>query len=322
MLEGILFFPVTPFGADGSVDIPKLSDHLKTGIEAGAGGVFAACGTGEFHALDVEEYSAVVRAAVDAAAGRVPVFAGAGGPLPLARRFAEAAEAAGADGLLLMPPYLVAGPPAGLVAYVREVVTAGSLPVIVYQRGTARFDVASACEVARMPQVVGLKDGTGDLDLLSRIVTAVRADPATGGKDFQFFNGLPTAEGTVPAYRGIGVDLYSSAVFCFAPEIALAFRQAVTDGDEDTVQRLLAGFFHPLIALRERVPGYSVSLVKAGVRLGGLDVGGVRPPLTDPAPADLADLEELIARVPALLADAAASPARTPTAAGTETAAR
>ncbi len=304
MLEGILFFPVTPFTADGSVDISKLSVHLESGIGAGAGGVFAACGTGEFHALGVQEFAAAVRTAVEVAGGRVPVFAGAGGPLPLARQYAQAAEEAGADGLLLMPPYLVAGPPAGLVAYVRQVLAATSLPAIVYQRGTARFDVPSALEVARLPQVVGLKDGTGDLDLLARIVTAVRSDPATGGRDFQFFNGMPTAEGTVLAYRGIGVGLYSSAVFCFAPKIALAFHRAVTAGDDDTVQRLLAGFFHPLITLRERVPGYSVALVKAGVRLRGLDVGGVRPPLADPAPEHLAELEELIARGSALLTDA------------------
>ncbi|MFF7095534.1 5-dehydro-4-deoxyglucarate dehydratase [Streptomyces rubradiris] len=296
MLKGILFFPVTPFTEDGSIDTAKLSDHLRAGIESGAGGVFVACGTGEFHALDLAEFASVVRTAVRVAAGRVPVFAGAGGPLPLARQHARAAEEAGADGLLLMPPYLVAGPPAGLVAYVREVVTAASLPVIVYQRGTARFDVPAAVEVARLPRVVGLKDGTGDLDLLARIVTAVRADPATGGRDFQFFNGMPTAEGTQLAYRGIGVDLYSSAAFCFAPETALAFQRALTTGDDELVQRLLAGFFHPLIALRERVPGYAVALVKAAVRLRGLDVGGVRPPLTDPTPEHLAELEEIIER--------------------------
>ncbi|MEU3415667.1 MULTISPECIES: 5-dehydro-4-deoxyglucarate dehydratase [unclassified Streptomyces] len=296
MLEGILFFPVTPFSKDGSIDTSKLSEHLRAGIEAGPGGVFVACGTGEFHALDLEEFASAVRTAVRVADGRVPVFAGAGGPLPLARRYARAAEEAGADGLLLMPPYLVAGPPAGLAAYVREVVAATSLKVIVYQRGTARFDVPAALEVARLPRVVGLKDGTGDLDLLARIVTAVRADPATGGRDFQFFNGMPTAEGTQLAYRGIGVELYSSAVFCFAPETALAFHRALTTGDDELVQRLLAGFFHPLIALRERVPGYAVALVKAAVRLRGLDVGGVRPPLTDPTPGHLAELEEIIAR--------------------------
>jgi 5-dehydro-4-deoxyglucarate dehydratase len=296
VLKGILFFPVTPFAEDGSVDATKLSEHLRAGIDAGAGGVFAACGTGEFHALGPEEFASVVRTTVRVVGGRVPVFAGTGGALALARQYARAAEEAGADGLLLMPPYLVSGPPAGLVAYVREVVAASSLPVIVYQRGAARFDVPAALEVARLPQVKGFKDGTGDLDLLARIVTAVRADPATGGAEFQFFNGMPTAEGTQLAYRGIGVDLYSSAAFCFAPETALAFHRAVTTGDDQLAQRLLTGFFHPLIALRERVPGYAVALVKAAVRLNGLDVGGVRPPLTDPTPEHLAELEEIIAK--------------------------
>ncbi|WP_031513520.1 5-dehydro-4-deoxyglucarate dehydratase [Streptomyces sp. NRRL F-5123] len=294
MLDGVLFFPVTPFTPEDSVDLPILSEHVRRGVDAGAGGVFVACGTGEFHALEPREYADVVRTAVAAAGGRVPVYAGAGGSLPLARAFARAAAEAGADGLLLMPPYMVQAPAAGLVAYVTQVTAATDLPVIVYQRGGARFDVASAVEVARLPKVVGFKDGLGDLDQLSRIVTAVRTDAVAGAKDFRFFNGMPTAEGTVPAYRGIGIDLYSSAVFCFAPEISLAFHRAVTTGDDKTVQKLLAGFFHPLIALRERTPGYAVSLVKAAVRLGGLDVGGVRPPLIDPAPEDLAELARIV----------------------------
>ncbi|MFI0942701.1 5-dehydro-4-deoxyglucarate dehydratase [Streptomyces sp. NPDC021020] len=306
MLDGVLFFPVTPFTPEDSVDLPILSEHVRRGVEAGAGGVFVACGTGEFHALEPREYADVVRTAVAATGGRVPVYAGAGGSLPLARTFARAAAEAGADGLLLMPPYLVQAPAAGLVAYIEQVTAATDLPVIVYQRGGARFDVASAVEVARLPKVVGFKDGLGDLDQLSRIVTAVRADAVAGAKDFRFFNGMPTAEGTVPAYRGIGIDLYSSAVFCFAPEISLAFHRAVTTGDDKAVQKLLAGFFHPLIALRERTPGYAVSLVKAAVRLGGLDVGGVRPPLTDPTPGDLAELARIVEAGRALVAAEAA----------------
>jgi 5-dehydro-4-deoxyglucarate dehydratase len=306
MLDGVLFFPVTPFARDGSVDLEVLAEHVRTGLDAGPGGVFAACGTGEFHALDPQEYAAVVRTAVEAVGGRVPVYAGAGGPLPLAREYARAARQAGADGLLLMPPYLVQGPAAGLVEYTRQVSDATELPVIVYHRATARFDVASAVEVARLPQVVGLKDGYGDLDLLSRIVTAVRRDLAESGKAFQFFNGMPTAEGTVPAYRGIGVELYSSAVFCFAPEISLAFHRAVTRGDDALVERLLTEFFHPLIALREQVPGYAVALVKAAVRQGGLDVGGVRPPLVDPSPEHLAELRRITEAGRALCAEVAA----------------
>jgi 5-dehydro-4-deoxyglucarate dehydratase len=293
MFEGVLFFPVTPFASEDSVDLPILAEHVRRGVEAGAGGVFVACGTGEFHALGPEEFAAAVRTAVAVVDGRVPVFAGAGGVLPIARQYARAAREAGADGLLLMPPYLAQGPAAGLVGYVRQVAAATDLPLIVYQRGTARFDVPSALEVARMPQVVGFKDGLGDLDLMTRIVTAVRADARTGGGGFQFFNGMPTAEAFVPAYRAIGVELYSSAAFCFAPEVSLAFHRAVTSGDEAAVEELTAVFVRPLVALRERVPGYAVALVKAGVRQSGLDVGAVRPPLVDPAPEDLAELARI-----------------------------
>lgn len=290
-LDGVLFFPVTPFGPDGGLTEPILARHVSEGVAAGAGGVFTACGTGEFNALDLEEYTRVVATSVTATAGRVPVFAGAGGPLPTARSLARAAAAEGADGLLLMPPYLVTGPTAGLVRYVREVAEAGGLPVIIYQRGTARFTPSAVAELAQVPNVIGLKDGLGDFDLLQRIILTVRR---TTDRDFTFFNGLPTAELTVPAYRGLGVNLYSSAVFAFAPEIALAFHKAVTGGDEVLAQRLLTAFYLPLVELRDLVPGYAVALVKAGVRMRGLDVGGVRAPLMDPAPEHVRVLERIV----------------------------
>jgi 5-dehydro-4-deoxyglucarate dehydratase len=294
MFDGVLFFPVTPFGADGELNVVALAEHVEQRMESGPGGVFAACGTGEFHALSGEEYAASVRRTVDVVAGRVPVFAGAGGALPAAKECARAADDAGADGLLLLPPYLVSAPQAGLVAYARAVAETTRLPIIVYSRGNAVLDVASSVELAQLPNIIGFKDGVGDLGAMSQIITAVRGALAGTGKTFSFFNGLPTAEVTVPAYRSVGVDLYSSAVFCFAPEIALAFYAAVTGGDTDVVQRLLAGFYHPLVTLRDKVPGYAVALVKAGVRLRGLDAGGVRPPLVDPSPDHLQALGQIL----------------------------
>ena len=88
-------------------------------------------------------------------------------------------------------------------------------------------------ELARTEGIIGLKDGLGDLDLMQRIVSAVRTEVPG---DFLYFNGLPTAELTGLAYRGLGVTLYSSAVFCFAPEIALAFHRALDTGDDATVE--------------------------------------------------------------------------------------
>jgi 5-dehydro-4-deoxyglucarate dehydratase len=292
-LQGVLFFPVTPFRPDGAFDTNVFGEHVRRGVAAGPGAVFAACGTGEFHALSPSEHVAVVSSAVSAATGGVPVYAGAGGPVPVACAQARAAHDAGADGLLLMPPYLVECPPDGLVSYVSAVAAATDLPVIVYHRANARFDPRTAVQIAGLPTVVGIKDGVGDLDLLTRIVTAVRQSDSAG--DFQFFNGLPTAELTVPAYRAIGVTLYSSAVFAFAPEISLAFYDAVSKGDQPAVDRLMAGFFVPLVTLRNAVPGYAVSLIKTAVRAEGLDVGGVRPPLVDPTPEHAEQLAEIVA---------------------------
>jgi len=292
MFNGLLFFPITPYQSDGEVDVTELAAHVRRGVDAGAGGVFVACGTGEFSALEQEEYSGVVRAAVEAVAGRVPVFAGAGGPVRTARRFADRAKDAGANGILLLPPYLTEASKRGLVDYVRQA-TREDLPTIVYNRANARFDEDSALSVARLPQVIGFKDGAGDLDLMIRIVRAVRDkgnDPS-----FLFFNGMPTAEVTQRAYRAIGVPLYSSAAFAFAPPVALAYYDALERDDQDTLAALETAFYHPLARLRAKGAGYAVSLIKAGVELAGYPTGGVRPPLTDVPPPHREELASILA---------------------------
>ncbi|CAL9423797.1 putative 5-dehydro-4-deoxyglucarate dehydratase [Streptomyces sp. enrichment culture] len=299
--SGPLFFPVTAYGPDGSVDLDAYRTHVRRGVEAGAAAVFACCGTGEFHALTPEEFEACVRVAVEAAEGRVPVVAGAGYGTALAVRYARLAEAAGADGLLAMPPYLVVAGQEGLLRHYREVAAATALPVVVYQRDNAVFTPETVVELARTDGIIGLKDGLGDLDLMQRVISAVRSEVPG---DFLYFNGLPTAEQTQLAYRALGVTLYSSAVFCFAPELALAFHQALRSGDDATVRKLLDGFFRPFVELRARGRGYAVALVKAGVRLRGLDVGEVRPPLHEPTEDHVKQLAELIERGYALLEEA------------------
>jgi 5-dehydro-4-deoxyglucarate dehydratase len=292
MFKGLLFFPITPYQGDGEVDVTELAAHVRRGVDAGAGGVFVACGTGEFSALEQDEYSGVVRAAVEAVAGLVPVFAGAGGPARTARRFADRAKDAGANGILLLPPYLTEASGRGLVDYVRAA-TREDLPTIVYNRANARFDEDSALLVARLPQVIGFKDGAGDLDLMVRIVRAVRDkgnDPS-----FLFFNGMPTAEVTQRAYRAIGVPLYSSAAFAFAPPVALAYYDALERDDQDTLAALETAFYHPLARLRAKGAGYAVSLIKAGVELAGYPTGGVRPPLTDVTPPHREELASILA---------------------------
>ncbi|MCA4135081.1 5-dehydro-4-deoxyglucarate dehydratase [Arthrobacter sp. M4] len=291
--DGVLFFPVTPFAADGSVDVDVLKEHIASRLPYGPGGVFPACGTGEFHALSIDEVRTVVAAAVDVVAGKVPVVAGAGGPLGHALAAAKVAEEAGADALLVLPPYLVTGPTDGVVAYIEAVAAGSTLPVIVYHRGTAKVTAAAMARLAANPKVIGFKDGVGDVGLTQEIVTAIKT---SGRRDFALFNGLLTAELTQGAYRGLGIPLYSSAAFAMAPEIAKSYYDAYVSGDEERRNALLEGFYGPLVRLRDQTPGFGVSLIKAGLRLGGLQVGSVRPPLMDPSEEQLLELKAILAK--------------------------
>jgi len=290
--DGVLFFPVTPFDANDHVDAELAERLASSGVDQGAGGVFAACGTGEFHALGLEEHAVAVRAAVAGSGGRAPVLAGVGGPLGHALAAARQAERLGADGLLVMPPYLVQGPQAGLVRFVAAIAAATELPLVVYHRGTAQFTPESLRLLLELPTVVGVKDGVGDIALMQRLVL----EAESAGRELLFFNGLLTAEMSQAAYGAIGVPRYSSAVFAMAPTIATAFFEADRDGDEARRRRLLGEFYGPLVRLRDETPGFAVALIKAGLRLAGEPVGPVRPPLVDPSPEQLDRLAALLER--------------------------
>ncbi|MCT7351360.1 5-dehydro-4-deoxyglucarate dehydratase [Streptomyces sp. 15-116A] len=287
MADGVLSFPLTSFHADGTLDPDGFRAHIAAQIATGPGAVFPACGTGEFFSLDEEEYGQVVTIAVEEAAGRLPVVAGTGYGWAQATRFARIAEEAGADALLVLPHYLIAAPQDGLVAQLERLAERTPLPLVAYQRGQVAYTAASIRRLAAVPTVIGLKDGHSDLDRLQRLTLAAP-------EDFLFFNGASTAEIQARAYATVGVPAYSSAVHAFAPEIANAFFTALRNGDDGTTEKLLREFYVPLVELRDRVPGYAVSLVKAAARLRGRPVGPVRAPLTDPSAADLADLERLL----------------------------
>jgi 5-dehydro-4-deoxyglucarate dehydratase len=300
-LRGLLFFPVTPSDPAGGLDAEAYRQHLRASLDAGCGAVFACCGTGEFAALDLDEYAQAVRVAVDEVAGAVPVVAGIGYGNGLATRFARCATEAGADGLLVLPPYLVNADQDGLRRHYLALADASELDLLLYQRDNAIFTPETVATLAQHPRIAGLKDGHGDVDLLLRTIRAVATTPGTGG--FVYLNGMPTAELYAPAFAGIGIRLYSSAVFCFAPDIALAFHGALCRGDTALRDTLLDCFYRPFVDLRSRGPNHAVSLVKAGVRLTGLDVGPVRPPLTEPDAATVKELARLVEAGRAALAE-------------------
>lgn len=286
--SGVLGFPLSSFTEDGSaVDLVGFRAHLRRHVDSGAGGLFVCCGTGEFPALDLDEYRDLVRAAVAEVGGSIPVIAGAGYGWSLARQFTTIAEEEGADAVLLLPHYLVGAPQTGLVDHVEKVAENTDLPIVLYQRGLVSYTAESLQQLSEIPNVVGLKDGSSEFVELQRMTLAV--DP-----EFLFFNGALTAEIQYRPYAAIGVAPYSSAVHSCVPEVAAAFFSATRTGDDELMDLLLREFYSPLVTLRDRVPGYAVSLIKATARMRGERVGPVRAPLLSPSDDDLVELERIM----------------------------
>jgi 5-dehydro-4-deoxyglucarate dehydratase len=293
-IQGLLSFPVTPFDAAGEVDLPRFREHIRYMAGQNPAGLFVCGGTGEFYSLGLDEYRSLVRAAVEEIGGRLPIVAGVGYGARLASEFARAAEEAGADGLMVMPPYLVVAEQDGLYQHYRALAAASRLGIILYQRDNAIFAPATVRRLAEIPNVIGFKDGYGDMERLLRI-------RLVAGERLTMLNGMPTAELSQPAFVGVGVRSYSSAVFNFVPEISWAFYRAMLAGNADAQVRLLDGFYRPFAELRDRARGYAVALIKAGLNMQDRPVGPARAPLVNPTPEHEAELKAIVERGLALV---------------------
>jgi 5-dehydro-4-deoxyglucarate dehydratase len=286
--SGLLSFPVTHFDAQLAFDENSYRGHLGRLLGHGAAGLFAAGGTGEFFSLTQAEVGRVVSAAVAETSRRIPVIAPSGYGTAMACELAKSAEAAGADGLLLLPPYLTECDNSGIGDHVEAVCRSTRLGVIFYSRANAKLDDVTLARVAdRCPNLVGFKDGVGDIEMMTRIYSRL-------GDRLTYVGGLPTAETFALPYLELGVTTYSSAIFNFLPQWALEFYKAVRAHDHAKVYRELRDFVLPYIALRDRKKGYAVSIVKAGLRVVGRPAGSVRTPLTDLTEEETGMLAKLI----------------------------
>lgn len=290
---GLLSFPVTAFNADLEFDEQRYREHVSYLSGYDVAGLFAAGGTGEYFSLTNDEIAQVVTSAVDEVNGKLPVLSSAGGSVANAIAQARIAETAGAAGLLLFPPYLTEASQDGLAAYINQICTATDLGVIVYNRGNMALDATTVAKVAeRNPNLIGLKDGIGSIDQMTRIYSEL-------GDRLIYVGGLPTAETFALPYLELGVTTYSSAMFNFVPEFALQFYAAVRSRDHEFVFNALRDFVLPYLEIRDRKAGYAVSIVKAGLNAQGRDIGSVRAPLTDLTDEETSALGKLIERVKA-----------------------
>ncbi|MEQ1407052.1 5-dehydro-4-deoxyglucarate dehydratase [Neorhizobium sp. Rsf11] len=283
---GLLSFPVTPFGTDGLFNRKVYEKHVGWLASFDASVLFAAGGTGEFFSLEPAEVPEII-AAAKASARDTPIVSGCGYGTRIAVSIARSAEKAGADGLLLLPHYLMDASQEGLYQHIKTVCQSVGIGVMVYNRDNS---ILSAETLARLcddcPNLVGFKDGSGDIGLVRKIT-------ATMGDRLTYLGGMPTAELFADAYLCAGVTTYSSAVFNFVPALATQFYKALRAGDTETTNRILIDFFYPFMEIRNRQKGYAVSAVKAGVRLMGFDAGPVRAPLTDLTAEEVKVLELL-----------------------------
>ena len=270
-LHGLLSFPLTPFTADDKVDLDGASPNTSNGrSRRSPPRCSSPAAPVSSPRLPRTEYRDVVRTAVRVADGRLPVFAGCW-RRPAGRRASSPRPppSAARTGCCCCRPTWSPATPAGLVR--PRALTSPRRPAC----RSSSTSAPTRCSTRRprvalldLPTVVGIKDGRGDVDAMLRLVTAVRASGHPRARDLRLPQ-RPADRRAVRARRteAIGVDSYSSAVLCFAPDIATAFYRAVAGGRRQ-------GHRAPCwpsstcrsSALRDQVPGYAVALVKAGRR--------------------------------------------------------
>lgn len=285
-MRGVFGFPVTPFRQDLSLDLDALARNVDEMAQFGFCGLVAAGGTGEVYSLTPDEVEQVVRVTVQAVNGRMPVVAGTGFNGPIGADIARRVERAGAECVLVLPPYYINAPVDGLFDYYRQIGAATGLPLMVYSRDWAVFTPSMVARLAdHVPTLTFWKDGQGDARKYQRIMQSV-------GDRLAWLGGL--GDDCVPAYFAVGVQAYTSSISNIAPRVSLELAEAGMARDFDRLDGLMAKYVHPLYAFRERVKGYEVAAMKAAMEILGMPAGPVRPPLCDCSAKDIADLRVLL----------------------------
>jgi len=285
-LSGVIAFPVTPFKEDLSLNLPGLHENLTKLLEHPIAAVVAGGGTGELYSLTPAEYARVVELTTHAVEDRVPVIAGVGFGQRLAVEMAQAAEKAGADGILAFPPYYAQAEDEGVYEYYRAIGEATRLGMLIYSRDWATFTPRMVERLTTIPTLVGWKDGQGDIRGFQIVIDHV-------GDRLHWIGGA--GDDMVAAYFSIGVSTFTSSIATVAPRLSLRLWELGDAGDSEALRELLARCVIPLYALRARRKGYEVSAMKAMMDMVGLNGGPVRPPLVNVKPDEEDELRTILA---------------------------
>ncbi len=294
-LRGIVGFGVTPFREDLSVDIDALRQNaafLAEHCEV----VVPLAGNGEIYALSPEEHKTIGRAVVEEVHGLKPVLVGVGLTMPIARDLAQAAEAYGADGILVLPPYFTHANDDGLFEYYRSVAQATKLGVILFQTRTVSFSPSLLRRLAEVPNVVGLKDEHGDMDQFVRQWRAV-------GDRLALLCGV--GEILAPSYFALGVKAFTSGLINFMPKTCRRILVQLEAGELEAAARVVETETMSIYDLRVKRPGYRTLVIKEAMNLCGMNAGSVRPPLAPLPEEDRQALRAVLADLGLLKGEAA-----------------
>ncbi|QEG42759.1 dihydrodipicolinate synthase family protein [Roseimaritima ulvae] len=303
-ISGILTPNLTPVDARGHVDEDCLRGYVDWLIERGVDGLYPNGSTGEFIRFTPEERRRIVRVVVDQTRGRVPILAGAAEAN--ARETIDACQAYGEMGVravAIVAPYYYRLSPEGVYAYFREIADAVSVDVTLYNIPlfASPIDVETVRRLAfDCPRVVGIKDSSGDLPNMMRMIQSIRPQR----DDFTFLTGWDAA--LVPMLIA-GCDGGTNATSGVVPELTHAIYQAVQDGHIEAAMQMqyqLLPLFDAMISSGEFPEGF-----RQGARARGWEMGSGRQPKTAQQQAAIDQAKSEIERLVQQLSGATTSPA-------------
>jgi 4-hydroxy-tetrahydrodipicolinate synthase len=285
-VQGIIPPVATPMKENEDLDIPRLRwfiDHL---IASGVHGVFVLGTNSEFCALDEAEKQEVVATAVAHVNKRVPVFAGTGAESTReVIRLTRMAENEGADGVSIITPYFILPTQQEIFDHYRRIAESTSLPVLLYNNpvtcGGVKIDVETLGRLAEVPNIVGIKDSSGDLQNTAEYLRVVpdRFSVMIGRDTLIFYGLMAGAKGSVPATGNVAPAL--------AVEIYNRFRAGDLAGAKAAQDRL-----SPLrlaLTLATTPAG-----LKAALRMLGMPIGPCRCPVSDLPPDKVPKMREAL----------------------------
>jgi 4-hydroxy-tetrahydrodipicolinate synthase len=277
----VLTAMVTPFTADGALDVPgaqALATHL---IDAGNDGLVISGTTGESPTTSDDEKDRLLRAIVEAVGDRAHVIAGVGSSdtahtIELARH----AEKAGAAGLLIVTPYYSKPPQAGLIRHFTSIADATGLPSMLYDipaRTATPIKSETLVQLARHPQIVAVKDAKGDLYGTSRVLAET---------DLAYYSGEDALNLPLLAIGAVGMV---SVIAHVCTPALVAMSRAVDAGDLDEARRLNTSVLPAIKGIMTRTQG-AIAAKAALQILGVLAHRTTRPPLVDATDEEIATL--------------------------------